>query len=170
MGMPRGFSAALRNADPKKLDQRIMSGGQMQRYLGEGDHDCKVVGMDRNQLEQNKLTIKWADDSGCEHRDMLWLTAEDQKTGNTELSWRFLATLGCLIPQVDAYQALLAELESGNDEVLDLLVGLLGKLVMKLGKAVEANVASFTAGLAATKKPQAGTQFKSGMAGVPIPF
>jgi hypothetical protein len=133
MALPRSFSSALRSTDPKVLDQRIQNGGQMQQYLNEGEHDVKVVGVDLNQLADNKLTIKYADDAGREHRDMIYLTAVNRKTGATELAWRFMGTLGMLIPDTEAYNALLAELDSNNEGVLELLVGLRGKIVLKRG-------------------------------------
>ena len=133
MALPRGFSGALRGADPKTLDQRIMNGGQLQRYMPEGEHDVRVVGVDRNQLGDNKLTIKYADANGAEHRDMIFLLNEDRKTGKVDLSWKFMGTLGMLIPDTEAYSALLDELDAGNEDILDLLVGLSGKIVLKRG-------------------------------------
>lgn len=122
--LPKGFGEALRAIDPKKLDQQIMNGGQHAKYLPEGDHLVKVVGVDRNDLENNRLKLRWADAEGRECRETITLIYTDKTTGRPGLAFRFAELMGALIPSTEAYTALLAELDAGKTEALDLMIGM----------------------------------------------
>ncbi len=133
MSFSREFLQLTRDMSGKDLSQRVASSGG-NKYLGEGAHDVKVIALDRNQLAQNKITVKYADAKGLEHNDKLFVTDTNKKTGVPELNWKFAGLLGMLIPSTEAYDAFMAEVHANNPEVLDWLVGLGGKLTIARGK------------------------------------
>ncbi len=132
MSFPRAFQSVVKGTDGKSLGDAIIAG--QQRRLPEGEFDVTVVGIDRNHLADNKLTIKYATADGRVCHDQLYLTQENRETGAPELNYKFQNTLGMLIPSTEAYDAFLAECNAGNEEVIDLLLGLLGRLVMAYAK------------------------------------
>lgn len=131
-GFSKEFLQAARNMSGKTLQDRIATAGAS--YLREGDHDCRVAGIDRNKLSDNKIAVKWEDSNGRSHNDMLFVMEEDKKTGVWQWNWRFANLLGSLIPTPEAMDAFLAECVSGNADVFDLLVGLKARVTLARGK------------------------------------
>lgn len=123
------LARSLTGAD---LGKRIETGGA--KYMTEGEHDVRVAVVDCNQLGQNKLTIKYQNAAGQEQNDMLFVVEPNKKTGVPELNWKVQATLGMLIPSIEAYDAVLAELAHGNGRVFELLTGLTGRITLARGK------------------------------------
>jgi hypothetical protein len=131
----KAFQEATRDLDGKTLDQQIVQGGRQQKFLGEGDHDVRIAGIDCNNLQtQGRITVKWEGEGAREHRDGLFVVEQDRKTGKWGLHWKFTKFLGSLIPSPEAYDAFLAECNNGNTQVFDLLVGLHARITNARGK------------------------------------
>ena len=134
-GFSKQFLAVAGKLDGKALDQQVVQGSKYGKFLGEGTHDVRVSGIDKNKLAtENKFTVKWADDAGREQNDTLTVLDQDKKTGAWGLHWKFANVLGALIPSTEAYDAFLAEVNAGNANVLDMLVSLRCRITLERGK------------------------------------
>jgi len=135
MSFGKDFLAAVRAVDGKSLEQKVITSGAGGRFMAEGSHpEVRVVGVERDRLDENMLTIKYGNDHGGEHNDRLFLVEVDRKTGKNVINWKFTNLLGALIPSVDAYDALLAEIVIGNAGVFDLFIGMRLGIILKRGR------------------------------------
>jgi hypothetical protein len=131
-GFSKEFIQAARNMTGKALQDRIANSGAS--YLREGEHDCRVAGVDRNKLSENKISVKWEDANGRSHNDMLFVMEQDKKTGVWQWNWRFALLLASILPTTEAMDAFLSECVAGNAEVFDLLIGLRARVALERGK------------------------------------
>lgn len=116
------------------LSQAIAAGGRTPKYLGVGEHEVHITGVDRNQLADNKLTVKFADAAGLEHNERMYVMEQNRKTGAPELSWKIVKLLAAVLPHEQALHAFSSEWVANNPEVLDLLIGLECRLSLKHGR------------------------------------
>lgn len=138
---PKMTGAALgKYKSGKDLGQAIEAGGT--KFLGKGEHEVTLAGVDRNHLPENKVSFKYVDAAGRDHVDQVFFLDQSPKTGEWDIGWKIQATLGMLIPSTEAYEAFLAEVNAGNSEVLDCLVGLRGKIELDRIKGFSPSVAA----------------------------
>ena len=132
MSFGKSFLSMLNTTDSTALDKQVFSGGKSQlKFLEDGEHDLRVASVDRTKLGDNKLMVKYEDAQGLEYNDYIFLEDTNKKTGKTQLNWKFANTLGMLLPDPEAVQALFAEFTADRPQALDLLIGLRGRIVLK---------------------------------------
>lgn len=128
-----GFNQQARTAAAKtngtELQGRISSSGS--NFLPEGTFDVRVASLDRNNLEDNKVTFRWEDANGKSFNDQMFVMEQDRKTGAWQVDWRFGLMLGGLVPSTEVLDAYLAEVHANNPAVLDLFIGMRCKLTLE---------------------------------------
>lgn len=123
----QALQAWARGTNGTDLGKKIEAGGN--KYMRDGEHDVKVAAVDCNQAAaNNKINFKYENREGQEHNDNVFVLQVNNKTGAYELSWQLQSLLGMLIPNTEAYDAVLAELAAGNYQVFELFTGMYGRV------------------------------------------
>lgn len=129
------FSSSLMNMlnnNTKALNDQVAdASSEGGKYLDDGEHDVKVVGVDRIDIAKNRLVVKYENDSGASYNDYIFVEDKDKKTGEAKLNWKFAKMLGMLLPDPDAVTAFFRCMVEKGPEALDLFVGMRGRLVLK---------------------------------------
>jgi hypothetical protein len=126
------FTSATKALKSSPLDKGVATNGTFApKYLDLGEHEVTVAGIDLNDLDKNRVRVKWKDAKGLEHNEMIFLLDQNKKTGEMEWNWKFSNFVGGLIPNVEAYEAFKNEIAAANERVFDLLIGMNQKILLK---------------------------------------
>lgn len=126
----KAFLDALKNAKAnKKLDSLVVNGSS--RYMREGTHDVTIVGVDAKDLESNRIKVTLENGTGEQHTGTIFIM-NGKKAG--ELGYGFRALLSGLFDDTAAFETLIDEILSGNDNAFNMLVGMKSQVVLEYGR------------------------------------
>lgn len=117
-------AAAASMRETKNLDTVLVGGN----YLDEGTHDVVVQSVDSTQMDENKLTVTFADDKGKIFTDRMFLMNRD----GTEFSLSTRQLWSATIPNKDAL-ARFMDLAATDDHVFEMLTGMKLRITLKRG-------------------------------------
>jgi len=123
------FQRAAAAVDTTKNLETTLPGAS---FLDEGTHDVTIIAVDTSRLDDNKLEVIFADESGKQFRDSMFVLAQDEKEG---FGFNFRWLLAGCIPNQKAL-AQFYTIAAENPAVLECFTGMKMRLILAHGPGI----------------------------------